>query len=147
MPGGTSFGLVVHEILEHVDTSVPDLSAEITNWTARKLRAEPIDGVGATSLAAGLVDVMHTDLGELAPGQCLADFKPSDRLAELDFEMRLAPSSSMSNTVGALAQALSDRSLVPENDPLASYGRVLACLLYTSPSPRDQRGSRMPSSA
>ena len=24
---------------------------------------------------------------------------------------------------------------------------VIACLLYTSPSPRDQRGSRMPSSA
>ena len=24
---------------------------------------------------------------------------------------------------------------------------VAACLLYTSPSPRDQRGSRMPSSA
>ena len=27
------------------------------------------------------------------------------------------------------------------------YGRAGACLLYTSPSPRDQRGSRMPSSA
>ena len=26
-------------------------------------------------------------------------------------------------------------------------GLLLACLLYTSPSPRDQRGSRMPSSA
>ena len=26
-------------------------------------------------------------------------------------------------------------------------GQPLACLLYTSPSPRDQRGSRMPSSA
>ena len=26
-------------------------------------------------------------------------------------------------------------------------GKLLACLLYTSPSPRDQRGSRMPSSA
>ena len=25
--------------------------------------------------------------------------------------------------------------------------RAMACLLYTSPSPRDQRGSRMPSSA
>ena len=25
--------------------------------------------------------------------------------------------------------------------------RIKACLLYTSPSPRDQRGSRMPSSA
>ena len=26
-------------------------------------------------------------------------------------------------------------------------GHVVPCLLYTSPSPRDQRGSRMPSSA
>ena len=27
------------------------------------------------------------------------------------------------------------------------FGYVSICLLYTSPSPRDQRGSRMPSSA
>ena len=27
------------------------------------------------------------------------------------------------------------------------HGQVTVCLLYTSPSPRDQRGSRMPSSA
>ena len=27
------------------------------------------------------------------------------------------------------------------------FDYVLGCLLYTSPSPRDQRGSRMPSSA
>ena len=27
------------------------------------------------------------------------------------------------------------------------YARAKSCLLYTSPSPRDQRGSRMPSSA
>ena len=27
------------------------------------------------------------------------------------------------------------------------FGLDLGCLLYTSPSPRDQRGSRMPSSA
>ena len=31
--------------------------------------------------------------------------------------------------------------------PLAVLGAYSACLLYTSPSPRDQRGSRMPSSA
>ena len=30
---------------------------------------------------------------------------------------------------------------------LIALGRALSCLLYTSPSPRDQRGSRMPSSA
>ena len=29
----------------------------------------------------------------------------------------------------------------------ATVSRVIGCLLYTSPSPRDQRGSRMPSSA
>ena len=29
----------------------------------------------------------------------------------------------------------------------AKTDQALACLLYTSPSPRDQRGSRMPSSA
>ena len=34
-------------------------------------------------------------------------------------------------------------STVNINDP----ARLNTCLLYTSPSPRDQRGSRMPSSA
>ena len=32
-----------------------------------------------------------------------------------------------------------------ENKTYSALGRL--CLLYTSPSPRDQRGSRMPSSA
>ena len=31
--------------------------------------------------------------------------------------------------------------------PRHGRGHPLTCLLYTSPSPRDQRGSRMPSSA
>ena len=30
---------------------------------------------------------------------------------------------------------------------ILEFGTIKACLLYTSPSPRDQRGSRMPSSA
>ena len=30
---------------------------------------------------------------------------------------------------------------------LGGYAMAMFCLLYTSPSPRDQRGSRMPSSA
>ena len=33
------------------------------------------------------------------------------------------------------------------NDAVWSVDGVRSCLLYTSPSPRDQRGSRMPSSA
>ena len=36
---------------------------------------------------------------------------------------------------------------VPIELPKSANIRVDSCLLYTSPSPRDQRGSRMPSSA
>ena len=35
----------------------------------------------------------------------------------------------------------------PQPPKEEKQGRPCACLLYTSPSPRDQRGSRMPSSA
>ena len=34
-----------------------------------------------------------------------------------------------------------------QNDPLVRASELNICLLYTSPSPRDKRQSRMPSSA
>ena len=37
--------------------------------------------------------------------------------------------------------------VVPAISEYAMEARITTCLLYTSPSPRDQRGSRMPSSA
>ena len=39
-----------------------------------------------------------------------------------------------------------DKALAKE-DPKVVIEHLETCLLYTSPSPRDQRGSRMPSSA
>ena len=41
------------------------------------------------------------------------------------------------------------RRMIQPDDVIAAIalGCVINCLLYTSPSPRDQRGSRMPSSA
>ena len=43
---------------------------------------------------------------------------------------------------------LPDTSPVPKKDPMGmDYVPVYACLLYTSPSPRDLSTSRMPSSA
>ena len=39
------------------------------------------------------------------------------------------------------------RDPVPETDSDEDDDDIMHCLLYTSPSPRDQRGSRMPSSA
>ena len=43
--------------------------------------------------------------------------------------------------------AAGDSDVEKQASQLASDVRYKACLLYTSPSPRDQRGSRMPSSA
>ena len=42
-----------------------------------------------------------------------------------------------------------DRSVMPESGPAPEifFGKPNTCLLYTSPSPRDKRQSRMPSSA
>ena len=37
--------------------------------------------------------------------------------------------------------------IVAADSRMPRDGRYIDCLLYTSPSPRDQRGSRMPSSA
>ena len=49
---------------------------------------------------------------------------------------------------GVYADVLTSRNLTREVSVLANrVGASTPCLLYTSPSPRDQRGSRMPSSA
>ena len=49
---------------------------------------------------------------------------------------------SMAITVKAPNQIVQEPAM-----PCGSCRQALCCLLYTSPSPRDQRGSRMPSSA
>ena len=41
----------------------------------------------------------------------------------------------------------SEVDLFPQKHLLFLYAKHLGCLLYTSPSPRDKRQSRMPSSA
>ena len=49
---------------------------------------------------------------------------------------------------GAIVHCRPDRVVYGAMDPKGgAAGGWINCLLYTSPSPRDQRGSRMPSSA
>ena len=45
-----------------------------------------------------------------------------------------------------LLYSMGEMSLISDAKPVKS-ARVVGCLLYTSPSPRDMRRSRMPSSA
>ena len=79
-------------------------------------------------LTAGLCEYMAKDLAAKGPVYDLLHDWPGNPLADV-VALRLT---------GALhGAALSGRDAALAN----------ACLLYTSPSPRDQRGSRMPSSA
>ena len=49
--------------------------------------------------------------------------------------------------VGALKDVWDQYKLIVIGFSVVMLGALYICLLYTSPSPRDQRGSRMPSSA
>ncbi|CAM3854536.1 UvrD-helicase domain-containing protein [Tsukamurella strandjordii] len=121
LSGGTVFGNLVHEILEHVDTGAPDLAAEVL------ARCREAAEFGTTAddpaeVAAALTAVLHTPLGtgELA-GLTLAEVAPGDHLAELDFELPLADTGSA--TLGTIADLL-ERHL-PADDPLAPYAARL----------------------
>ena len=46
-----------------------------------------------------------------------------------------------------IIDAIADRLTIPNEKVYINLDKYGNCLLYTSPSPRDQRGSRMPSSA
>ena len=67
--------------------------------------------------------------------------------------MRISEPVDVELEAGAIADKLvkSNGKAVIFEKPRLPNGEIspipLACLLYTSPSPRDQRGSRMPSSA
>ena len=71
--------------------------------------------------------------------QRLVNLRPYDRVAQYN----LACSYSMLGQIEPAIKAL-ERAILLGYDDVA---HLEICLLYTSPSPRDQRGSRMPSSA
>ena len=91
------------------------------------LREHYFDGMGCVSQgdARFLCDLIQ----ESQPTKC--------------FEVGVASGMSTTFLLKALAKTGPERELVSVDISSQYY----ACLLYTSPSPRDQRGSRMPSSA
>mgnify|MGYP003311463746 CR=1 FL=1 len=53
----------------------------------------------------------------------------------------------MSKDQKRLAEQILDSAFYPDTETEKDHAHLLSCLLYTSPSPRDKRQSRMPSSA
>ena len=126
LPGGTSFGLVVHSVLESADTSAADLAAELAERGAEALSRRHGATYDASQLATALLPSLETPLGPLADGLRLRDVIPSDRLAELDFELPLAGGDdpvATEVTVAGIAALL--RQHLPADDSFAAYPDLL----------------------
>ena len=125
LPSGTEFGTAVHSVLELVDPTADDLTAEL-----RRACASALGRAGSAlvpdQLAGALLPVLRTPLGELAGHRRLADIAPADRLTELGFELPLAGGDQIRAEValGGLASLL--RRHLRADDPLAGYADLLA---------------------
>ena len=126
LPVGAAFGTLVHEVLEKVDFTAPDLrSALVAQCEA--VGSQRYAGVAAATLADALLPALRTPLGPLAGGLALTDLPPRDVLAEMEYEYPLAggdrPRATQA-TVGQIGELLA-RHLGPD-DPLQSYAGDLA---------------------
>ncbi|OYN86650.1 UvrD-helicase domain-containing protein [Parenemella sanctibonifatiensis] len=134
LPGGTEFGLIVHEICEHLDLSAAATPTEqadlMTAAVTEHLHRHPIADLTADELAPPLLQVMRTPLGPVAEGVSLAEVTSRDRLAELDFEMPLGGPDGSTPAPAATLAAIADllRSELPAQDPLVHYADDLATL-------------------
>ena len=128
LPVGAAFGTLVHAVFETADLTAADLRAELLRCVHTELDRHPTPAVDPDALADALVPVARTPLGPLAAGRSLADLAPSDRLAELDFELPLAGGDTPGADVrlGDLVPLL--RRHLPPGDPLAAYPDRLAPL-------------------
>ncbi|MDF2967532.1 MAG: exodeoxyribonuclease beta subunit [Nocardioidaceae bacterium] len=129
LPSGAAFGIVVHELLEHADTTAPDLASELTERARVVLSQRRGGALDPEVLGPALLPSMLTPLGPLAGGVRLADIRPGDRLSELAFELPLAggdrPAAGEA-TLTAMAETLR-RHLGPD-DPFAPYPDLLEAL-------------------
>lgn len=125
LPAGADFGVVVHEVLQFIDTSADDLRAEVARRCVQAQREGGLE-VDVEALADALTAVLRTPLG--AGADTLAAVGPADRLSEMEFEVPLAGTDPDGGpiTISSIAHVL--RRLLPADDPLAAYPDHLARL-------------------
>ena len=89
--------------------------------------------------------------GDAAPEKCPLCKAPASKFVEVEEAVAGGPLTFADEHVIGVAKGCDDEMIKDLNNHFmgecTEVGMYLACLLYTSPSPRDMRRSRMPSSA
>ncbi|MFE7718062.1 UvrD-helicase domain-containing protein [Nocardia rhizosphaerihabitans] len=124
LPYGAEFGTLVHGVLETVDTSAPDLAAEVHTRCVEAVEHTMAE-LDVDLLSTALLEVLRTpaDFGSLAA------IATRDRLCELEFELPLGGG----DTPGARSagmHAIADllRTHLPADDVLSGYADHLVAL-------------------
>ena len=123
--------------------STPDTAS--FQLVIKKFETQTAGGLGGHfSLAGDGWEILEPNPADLLVSNDQGDLHFDPSLVEQNLKIRVRKSDKSWRVISALSDITnSDLS----NAEQLSLTRAYNCLLYTSPSPRDQRGSRMPSSA
>jgi exodeoxyribonuclease V beta subunit len=122
LPAGVAVGRLIHEIFEHVDTTQRPLADEVRRVVTQRVTAGRLRSAH-DALVRIVTDALQTPLGGPFGAVTLGSIPTRDRLAELDFELGLAPL-----TAGVRANAIGNvlRETLADDDPLREYAATLA---------------------
>jgi exodeoxyribonuclease V beta subunit len=122
---GTTFGTFVHSVLEHLDTTTPDLHRAISDLVSAHQRRAGLE-LDHAAVTDGLELAVRTPLGPLFGDRSLSDIPPGDRLTELWFDLPIVRACGRA-PAGAVAEIL--LTTLPADDPLRDYASRLRAVL------------------
>ncbi|HEV7203445.1 MAG TPA: UvrD-helicase domain-containing protein [Jatrophihabitans sp.] len=125
LPGGTSFGTLVHAVLENLDPTTADLEAAVRAQAHAQSVRFGSPGPASADVADALLPSLRTPLGPLAGDRALTDIARRDRLVELDFELPLRGGDRPNGETSLRELAGLLRAHLPAGDPLAGYADLL----------------------
>ena len=129
-PGGSADG--AYRMAKKLQTTYLNFDVIVSGWCKS----------AGTILCAGARELKFGEFGELGPID--VQIRREDEIGERDSGLSI---DSAFDSLRSASFRLFEQTLLDIKDGSGGSITYKTCLLYTSPSPRDQRGSRMPSSA
>ena len=137
LAGGTTFGTLVHSVLERTDWQASDLDLALGDavddclaWRPVELTTavpsstgDPSGSSGRSQLIAGLHTALHAPLRPQFANGRLVDLRRRDRIAELTFDLHLGTDGHLPS-MSLLGEAIRDG--LPTDDPCLPWAEALA---------------------